>query len=216
MELKYIILLIFVSLSLVFLVSLFFKRVILQEVFKCCLAPFILVIYLTGAEKILIHIILALVFGWTGDIFLTKKSDHRRFRLGVICFLFGHIFYIIAMSGFVLPFNVPVLIISVVGAAVYGFFFLKIIRPNKEMKLFIIVYLVVILGMTLCAIQLFLVQGALFGAFVLAGSLFFVASDSALAIFTFGKRPFYGNFLVMFTYIAAQMCIIWGFCTPGI
>jgi uncharacterized membrane protein YhhN len=67
--------------------------------------------------------------------------------------------------------------------------------------------------MAVSALQLFLAQGELFGAFVFAGSLCFVASDTMLALVTFRKKPLY--VYVMITYIAAQLLITLGFCLLG-
>jgi uncharacterized membrane protein YhhN len=213
MELKLIFLMILGVVSLVYLVTLFFKDSIFQYILKGCLAPLILAVYVFGADKILLPIVLALVFGWLGDVLLIKISNLLRFRLGLASFLIGHIFYIIIMFTYAQPFNVLYLIISVVVAICYGIFIFKIIQPTKEMKIPVIAYETILLTMTIFALQLFLAQGGLFGVLVFAGSICFVASDSMLAYETFRKKKL--SVFIMITYIVAQTLITLGFVTIG-
>jgi len=214
LELAFLIALGFVS--LIYLITLFFKPSVFQYVLKGFLAPLILAVYLTGAKIILLPIILALVFAWIGDVLLIKISNLLCFRLGLASFLIGHIFYIIAMSGYNQPFNIPVLMISAAVAVVLGIIIYKMIKPSKEMRIPVITYEVIILLMALSALQLFLQHGfsaetgSMFGILVLAGSISFVASDTSLALVTFQKKPLYG--FCMATYIAAQLLITLGFC----
>ena len=78
------------------------------------------------------------------------------------------------------------------------------------MNILSIIYEVILLFMVLSAVQLFAAKGSPFGALALAGGLSFTASDTALALFTFHSKPRYGDFLVMLTYISAQLLIILG------
>jgi len=207
---------IFGVVSVVYLASLFFKMGLFQKIVKGCLMPLVLAVYIFGAKIILWQIVLALVLGWVGDILLLKSSDFRFFKMGLVSFLLGHIFYIIAMYGFANPFNITVLVISIAAAVCLGLFLFKLFRPPVEMKIPVIAYEITILTMAVFALQLFLAQGSSFGALVLAGSLFFVVSDSNLAYNTFRKGPKHGFFIVMLTYITAQFLIILGFCNAGI
>jgi len=212
MELKVIFLIILAAVSVIYLITLFFKDGRLQFILKGCLLPIILAIYIFGAEKILIPIVLALFFGWLGDVFLLKINNLMSFRLGLVSFLIGHLFYITAMFNFAGPFNVTVLVCGVIAAVVVGFCIFKIIRPSAEMKIPVIVYEVVIITMVIYALQVFLANGGKFGSFVFAGSLCFMVSDSLLAYDTFRKKIKYGSFLIMLTYIIAQLFITLGFC----
>jgi len=209
MDLKLIFLVILGVVSIVYLITLFFKDSILQCILKGCLVPLILAVYLCGANTILLPIILALVFGWLGDIFLLKISNLLCFRLGLASFLLGHIFYIVMMITYAQPFNIIVLIISVLVAVCYGIFMFRMVKPTPDMKIPVIAYETILFTMAVFALQLFLSQGGKFGAFVFAGSIFFVASDSMLALATFRKKAL--NVPVMITYIAAQLLIVLGF-----
>jgi uncharacterized membrane protein YhhN len=216
MELKNIFLLLLGIVSAVYLTLLFFKTSKLQWILKCCLIPLVLAFYIFGAQKIYLPIVLALVFGWAGDVLLLKISNLRYFRLGLVSFLIGHIFYIAAMYSFARPFNLTVLCISMVFTVVFGIFLFRLVRPGNEMKTPVIAYETIIIIMTLFALQVFIVQGGSFGVLVLAGSLCFLISDSLLAYNTFRKQTKLLYFSVMLTYIAAQFLIALGFTMPGI
>jgi len=213
MDLKLIFLLILGVVSIVYLITLFFKDSILQYILKGCLVPLILAVYISGANTILLPIILALVFGWLGDVFLLKISNLLCFRLGLASFLLGHIFYIVTMFTNAQPFHIIVLIISVLVAVCYGIVIFKFIQPTKEMKIPVIAYETILLTMAIFALQFFLAHWSKLGAFVFVGSIFFVASDSMLALVTFRKKVL--NVPVMFTYIAAQLLIVLGFGMMG-
>jgi uncharacterized membrane protein YhhN len=202
---------IFAVVAVIYLVSLFFKRGVFHAIAKACLVPLVLAVYVSGANSVFFPVVLALVFGWLGDILLVKIEDVRFFRLGLAGFLLGHICYIPSMLHFAGRLNIPVLVISLVVAAVLGVFIRKIIRPSREMSIPSIAYETVILLMAASALQLFIARGTPFGALVFAGSLCFLVSDSMLAFFTFRAEPKYGYFLVMLTYITAQFCIALGF-----
>jgi len=213
MDLKLIFLLILGVVSIVYLITLFFKDSILQYILKGCLVPLILAVYLSAANNVLLMILIALVFGWLGDIFLLKISNLLRFRLGLASFLLGHIFYIITMFNYAQPLNIIVLIISIIVAVGYGILAFKMVQPSPDMKIPVIAYETILLTMAIFALQLFLAHWSKFGAFIFAGSIFFVASDSMLALATFRKKAL--NVPVMFTYIAAQLLIVLGFGMMG-
>jgi len=212
MYLKLIFLIILDIVSIVYLVSLFFKRRLFQDILKGCLMPLVLAVYILGAEKILWQIVLALFLGWAGDVLLLKGSEFRFFLSGLVSFLLGHIFYIVAMLEFARPFNITVLVISIAAAACLGVLIFKFVRPSAEMKIPVIAYEITIMTMAIFAVQLFLAQGSSFGVLVLSGSLFFLVSDTYLAYDTFRKGPKYAAFIIMITYITAQLLITLGFC----
>jgi len=207
---KIIFLCILAFLSLTYLVSLFFERGKFQSIAKICLLPLIAAVYLTGAKHIFIPVILALFFDWLGDILLLKIKETLFFRLGLACFLIGHLIYIPVMLYFTGSVNVTLLIISLLAYAVLGVFIIRLIKPNKEMYVPVVIYDTVILLMAVSAIQFFAVHGLPYGFFVLAGSVCFIFSDTLLAIHTFHSKPKIFYFLVMLTYIAAQLFIVLG------
>jgi uncharacterized membrane protein YhhN len=201
--------------SAVYLTTIFFKPGLLQYVLKGFLILIIFLIYIfnTDADKIIIPIILSLIFAWAGDILLIKIDNLLCFRLGLASFLTGHICYIIAMVGLIGNFNIPILIVSLVIGAVLGFLLFKFVKPPKEMRIPVIAYETVIITMSIFALQVLFFNPATFAILIFIGSLCFVTSDGTLALVTFRKKPFY--FFCMLTYIAAQFLLVLGFSGVG-
>jgi uncharacterized membrane protein YhhN len=197
-------------LSAAYLVSLFFERGRFQTTAKICLMPVIIAVYVTRTEQIFVPVVIALFFGWLGDILLLKIKNILFFRLGLASFLTGHLIYITVMLHFAGSVNVTLLVISLLVYAAAGVFIIRLIKPSKEMFVPVIIYETVILLMAVSAIQFFAVHGSPNGFFVLAGSVCFLVSDTLLAIHTFHSKPKMFYFLVMLTYIAAQLCIVLG------
>lgn len=214
MNIQVIFLVILGIVSVVYLISLTFKPGLFQFILKGCLIPLVLAVYVFGGNIILAPVVLALVFGWAGDVLLVRISNIMWFRFGLASFLIGHICYCIAMFGFMHPINVPVLVISVIVALSFCFIAYRAVKPSKQMKIPVIAYEVIIMVMAVFAFQLFLVQinagNVMFGALVFAGSICFVISDTLLALKTFRRVKIY--FGVMVFYIAAQLLITLGFC----
>ena len=215
MDLQIIFLVILGVVSAVYLVTLAFKPGLFQFILKGCLMPLVLAVYISGGNTVLLPVVLALVFGWIGDVMLVRITSITWFRLGLASFLIGHICYCIAMSGFILPLHIPVLVISLIVAAGFCVAAYKVIKPGKQMRIPVIAYEIIIMVMAVFACQLFLAQldagKVMFGVLVFAGSVCFVISDTLLALKTFRKVKIY--FVVMLFYIAAQFLITLGFCS---
>ena len=141
---------------------------------------------------------------------MVKIRDVRFFRLGLASFLLGHICYIPSMMHFAGGMDFFALILSLIAALPLGLLLRSVVRPSREMNVPSIVYETVILLMAASALQLFIARGSPFGTLVFAGSLCFLASDSMLAYFNFRTKPRFGDFFVMLTYLAAQLCIVLG------
>jgi uncharacterized membrane protein YhhN len=211
MAFKDIFLVILGAVSLVYLVTLAFKPGIFQFILKGCLMPLVLCIYLfgVGVNGIDWPIIMALIFAWIGDVLLIRITNILWFKLGLASFLIGHIFYIIAMHGTTLEYNIPVLAVSIIIAVCFCIVAYKVVRPGKQMRIPVIAYEIIIMTMAVSAAQFFLSHESISGILVFAGSISFVVSDTLLALRTFRKVRIY--FGVMVTYIAAQFLIILGF-----
>jgi uncharacterized membrane protein YhhN len=200
----------FIGMSAAQLVSLILLKRKLQVVTKICLLPLLLAVYVLGADRLFVPVILALIFGWGGDMFLLKISDLRFFRLGLVSFLIGHLCYIPSFVYVTGTFNMPAFVISVAAAVPLGFVIHSIIRPVKAMEIPAVAYEIIIMLMSLSALQLLLSRRDGWGLLIFAGSLCFLISDTLLAYFTFRTKPKHGDFFVMLFYLAAQSGIIWG------
>jgi uncharacterized membrane protein YhhN len=177
---------------------------------KMFLVPLLAGAYVFGAKSISLPVLLALVFGWGGDLFLLKMNDLKFFRLGLGSFLAGHLCYIIAFVSLTGIPHIIVLVVSIAAAIPLTFLVHSVIKPNKEMNLPVVVYEIVIMLMSLSALQLMLSRRDGCGLLAFAGSLCFLFSDTLLAYSTFRTGPKHASFFVMLSYIAAQAAIAGG------
>jgi uncharacterized membrane protein YhhN len=182
----------------------------LRGISKICLLPLLLGCYVFTARTLQVPVVFALLFGWAGDCFLI--AIHRRgfFQLGLGSFLLGHLCYILALGAFAGPPHYPTLIIAAIIALALGVAVFTLIKPNRNFRLPVVVYGIVIEAMSLWALRLLVYRRDGPGIAVFAGSLCFLFSDTVLAYFTFRTMPRYGNFLVMVPYMAAQLAIALG------
>jgi len=172
--------------------------------------PALLVFYIFSTDKILILIIIALLLSCAGDILLIFKDKQIFFRLGLVAFLACHVFYIIAFLLLTRSFNYLVLVISVVIAVPAIFFIIKLLKAVKGMRRPVIIYAVVIMLMSMSALQLMLSQPGFGTILLFIGSVIFLFSDSLMAYLMFHGKPKHYNFITMLPYIIAQGCIIMG------
>lgn len=152
----------------------------------------------------------ALLFSLAGDILLmfVDKSPNY-FLFGLVAFLLAHVMYVIAFlkhrNKTLNPFGFIAFLI--VYAA--GLFYLVKDGLN-EMLIPVLIYMLVILSMSTAA---YLRKGTiskLSYTLVFLGALFFMLSDSILALNKFYEPLAYSNISIMLTYAIAQYLIIFG------
>jgi uncharacterized membrane protein YhhN len=181
-----------------------------RKITKAALMPVLLVYYIVTSANLLIVALIAIVFSWLGDIFLIRKEEPKFFRLGLIAFLLSHVFYIVTLVLITLSFHIPALVVSIVVALVAEFFLPKIINPPKAMRGAVVVYGIVILAMSVYALQYMLSVLTLGSVLLFAGSIVFIFSDTLMTYLSFGNKPKYFNAITMLPYIIAQGLIIFG------
>ena len=179
---------------------------------KAALMPVLLIYYTVTAANALTVAFIAIIFSWLGDIFLIRKDEPKFFRLGLVAFLLSHVFYIITLVFMTHGLQLPALVVSIGAALVAEFLLPKIINPPKAMRGAVIVYGIVILAMSVCALQYMLSGLSSGSALLFAGSIVFIFSDTLMTYLSFGKKPKYFNAITMLPYIIAQGLIIFGLC----
>lgn len=162
-------------------------------------------------------IVAALLFGCGGDIFLMLKGKEINFLLGMVSFLLGHVFYIIAFLMkigtnflFFVIFG-PILLIPVIIILLLTF--PKYKNSLGDMKIPVFVYMGAILFMHVSAILRVTYYSILSTYFMLVylGSIFFIFSDSLIAINEFSDRKVPNiRVYIMSTYILGQFLIAFG------
>lgn len=160
-------------------------------------------------------LIVALLFSWAGDCLLMFDQRHELFFIGgLISFLLTHILYIIYFLGIKgaqasLLKSKPYLALPV---PLYCIALLWVLFPHLgSLTIPVIVYAIVIGSMLLAAIQAYAKLIPTAANFYLWGAILFIASDSILAINKFLPSFAGASFLIMLSYCAAQLCIVWAF-----
>ena len=209
-------LIIFALVSVVHVSAIFLRKGKLRRVSKIFIVPSLLAAYITGQGTTLLFPVLALLFGWLGDVLLLKIKENTFFQLGLVSFLLGHVCYIITfveclgffggagrVNNTAIAFFVPIAI--VVGVMVFRF-----IAPPKEMIFPVLLYMIAIEIMTFWGLEFFIINPGFAGILIFAGALCFMISDTTLAYYTFRKLTIPGAVSIMVLYIIAQAGIILG------
>ncbi|MFX0072740.1 MAG: lysoplasmalogenase [Candidatus Hermodarchaeota archaeon] len=190
----------------------------LEHIVKPLLMPilalyFIFATFTLGTDWL---IVVALLFGCTGDIFLMLENEEKYFVFGMVGFLIGHIFYIIAfllsIGGNLMSFPMWGLLLILPVVIILSLTFPKFKNNMGELKIPVYVYMVAIISMHFCAI----LRLAAFDLscpcflFVWIGSILFIFSDSMIAVDTFNDDIEISHFHIMLTYILGQFLIAQG------
>lgn len=197
-------------------------NVMMEYPVKPLIMPWITLFFMLNAVKkkwsFRAGVLIAFFFSWTGDIFLMFSGGNDNellFFAGVGGFFIAQIAYIFvfflnaenSIKGLLL--RNPLWTIPLLG---YGVLIYWVLYPTLEgvMVPVILVYAVSLVGMSLAALNRR--DRVNFNSFrlVFAGSLFFVASDSMIAINKFHTEIPHAGFLIMATYITAQYLIMRG------
>lgn len=168
-------------------------------------------------RKIVKLALAAFLFSWLGDIFLmfTEKGEVF-FATGIFAFLIAQVFYIflflktINLSG-KKPFlrKQPFWLIAYIA---YGLVFIILLYGNLNtiLRIAIFIYIGAILGMSAMALNRLGNGHPVSFTLVFTGSLFFVFSDSVIAIDKFLYSFEHARAVVLSTYILAQYLIMRG------
>jgi uncharacterized membrane protein YhhN len=156
-------------------------------------------------------LISAMFFSWIGDVVLLFANQGViYFIIGLVSFLIAHLFYIILFSKLQKVINlkykrfIPLVLLYLVG------FLYFLWEKLGGMKIPVIIYALVISTMLLVAIKGYFTWNSKSGKLLLIGAVFFVLSDSILAINKFYVPIYLSSFWIMSTYITAQFLIVKG------
>ena len=219
MDIMWFFLIVFIAISVIHVVFIVLKMEKQRRISKCLVMPLLLAVYMAGGGSNFMMPILALVFGWIGDVLLIRIEKKTHFLLGLTSFLLGHLCYIVAFiqilanlghGGAAVNINIPAMLIFVPPTVVLAMVVFRLIKPTKEMFIPVIIYMIVLVGMNLVGFQVFLVSPAIAGLLLLSGNFNFIVSDTILAYYTFRKLKLLGAVLIMVYYILAQAEIIMG------
>jgi uncharacterized membrane protein YhhN len=187
---------------------------ILHYVFKPAIVISLLIFFFLKCKSInkslRLLIILALWFSLAGDILLmfVEKSPNY-FLFGLVAFLLAHIMYVIAfLKHRNKALNAYWFMALLMIFAVSLFYVIQ--DGLKEMLVPVIIYMLVILCMSATAYLRKGTVSKLSYTLVFIGALFFLWSDSILALNKFYEPLPFSNISIMLTYAIAQFLIILG------
>lgn len=159
-------------------------------------------------------VLAALFFSWAGDVLLMFQEKIPDFFLfGLAAFLLTHICYIIFFHSIRLKEGIrgrPWLLVPV---AVYYTGLIFFLSPYlDDMKMPVIIYGLVISFMLVLALHMLFIRNKDAGKLLAIGAVFFVISDSVLAINKFYLPFGTASVVIMLTYGLAQYLIVKGAC----
>lgn len=159
-------------------------------------------------------IISALLFSWLGDVLLLLDKEFKSlFIYGLLAFLIAHIFYIfyfwqIRKANKIEKLPSPLIFVFI---AAYSLSLFAFVAPNvKSLLIPVGIYALVISTMLGASFAAFDFAKQNFGKICIAGTLFFIVSDSILAINRFAAPFEYASVLIILTYAVAQAFITEG------
>jgi uncharacterized membrane protein YhhN len=181
---------------------------------KPLLMPLLIFFYMFNASKTNYLLVVALTFGFLGDVFLLREANKTFLLGGIKAFLMGHLFYIIAfivksnfLKGVPLWFSILLLPYAGVGVIIAK----RLFSSMKSMKLQAGIYMVVILAMSFTSLLTVFTASTVSFLLSFAGSLFFIVSDTMLAFDIFKVHEQKNHVYIMVTYILAQLLITLSF-----
>ncbi|MBQ9631258.1 MAG: lysoplasmalogenase [Treponema sp.] len=161
-------------------------------------------------------IVAALFFATLGDIFLLEKTQ-KRFLLGTASFFVCHIFWITYYIHFVESLNwyFPVIAVFVYGLATI-FLYHFVGSPKGIMGIFLIAYALILSFSNFVGLMGIITTHSLASLFCFIGSAIFIISDTALGYSIFKTDFSKSRFIVMLTYILAQIILALGVCVDNL
>lgn len=155
----------------------------------------------------------ALVFSWIGDVILMfANKGELYFIFGLVSFLIAHILFIVLfIKQKKMNPNSNLLWVGLILVAFYLFGMLSFLFPSLgDLKIPVSIYATTISVMLLMAIKGYFNWPQPNNVTILLGALFFISSDSILAINKFHSEIPKSGFFIMATYIIAQYLITKG------
>lgn len=202
----------FCFVAIVHLLAKFFGHAFVDQLTKPLLLPLLILFFIqtTSAypSRLRLFFISALFFSWLGDIVLMFSDEKELFFiLGLAFFLLTQLFYAIVFFSLVEKgsLTLRVLAAAIIPFATFGIFLLMKLLPHLG-ALFVpvIIYASAITLMGIAATLTFKSIRMEHCLMLVSGSVFFIVSDSLLAVNKFLAPVPYSGFWVMLTYIIAQ------------
>lgn len=192
---------------------------VIEYITKPLLLPLMILFYFTYPSVINWWYIAGMIGGFLGDVFLMlpdPSGKKRAFKIGLIAFLLGHIFYIVALIQLGLSFNYVTFQLWALGLVavfiVYGTLIgIKLLPHCGKLKIPVLVYLIVIILMGISTNLLIGVVTPTGIIVLIIGAWLFVISDTFNAFNKFHKPIKNERLITMSTYIVGQFLMLLGY-----
>lgn len=187
----------------------------IRFVTKPLFVPILLLLYILNNPNVYIFVILALSFGFTGDVLLMITETEEKelfFKSGLLSFAIGHIFYGLSfliihlqtskeLSG--LSFMVMVFYIGMTLSLTPLF-----VRRADDFRVFVLIYIIIIFLMGISSTLIYSLLEPLETFFLIGGVSLFMFSDGVIAFNKFVKKIVFERLITMTTYTIAQLFLI--------
>lgn len=196
----------FFAISFLDILGVVLEHSMLQNIFKPMIILSLMVLYYNSVTTKNYWYLLALAFSFLGDVFLLDKNN--LFIIGIAAFLITQLLYIKIIWKQIKQATFTQKIIAVIPFMIYLFVLLSLLRDNlKELLIPVVVYGSAISVFGMVALLNYVVDKNKNNSALLLGAIFFIASDSMIALHKFyQEQPFYGV-AIMSTYVIAQYLI---------
>ena len=149
----------------------------------------------------------ALFFCFLGDVFLIFNTE-LNFILGLVSFLIAHILFIVIVSKLLKKSTTIQKITALIPFAILFAGLMYVLKDNLGgMLIPVIVYGATISAFGVVALLNYVTEKSVINLVLFGGALFFIISDSTIAIGKFLQYEAYFPLLIMATYILAQYLI---------
>ncbi|AOW19183.1 lysoplasmalogenase [Urechidicola croceus] len=149
----------------------------------------------------------ALFFAFIGDVLLMFDTQ-LNFILGLISFLIAHVLYIIIIVKLLNKSTSVQKTIAIVPFLIFYIGLIYLLKDSMgEMLIPVVIYGLIISTFGAVSFLNYLTKKSVVSLVLLGGALFFIVSDSTLAIDKFYQSEGYFSILIMLTYILAQYLI---------
>lgn len=182
---------------------------------KPLLMPLLAIYYVLSVAQVNKFIVIALVFGFLGDVFLMWPQRKNNFLVGLGAFLLGHFCYVLLFTqkiSFIKDVPVWFYLITIIYVAIAVTLMKKLTMYLGDMKVPTYIYMAVILFMSFSSVvRIWVMDMSIAFLLPFIGSLLFLVSDTMLGFYTFKGKFKNGEIYIMITYVLAQALIVGGY-----
>lgn len=206
----------FYTFSIIYLIAMYFEASVWLWIFKPLLVLSLIFHFLfitkNQHHQLKKLVTAALIFSVMGDIFLMLRGSENYFVLGLASFLIAHIFYIFSFIQIRKNIQQRFNLWFIIFPALYCSILLNTLLPNAGiLSISVIFYALIISGMLMAALHCSAIKRGNIGWLFAAGAMLFVISDSFIGLDKFYMQINGNKWIVMLTYMAAQLLLTVGF-----